>query len=106
MVKAKATELKLYLTSWQKNMVADLAGKELTRFVRKRDLSKLIIKWRPGSCLASYKLPPDGIRVGDWLLYLTEEQSKMMMDELGLRKKVTVLNVSAEELESGFIGFG
>ncbi len=106
MARAKSKEIKIYLTSWQKRMVADFASKDALGRISRRELSKLLVKWKPGGCLASYKLPPNGIRKDDWVMYLTDEQMKMVHDELGLRAKVSAVNISAEEIAAGNIVFG
>ena len=102
---ARRKKLKIYLTSWQKRMVADFAGKATLGDIRRRDVAAIEIGWRPGDCLASYKLPALGILRDDWVLYLTDDQMKMVSTELGLRQKVTAINVSARDVEAGAIAF-
>ncbi len=105
MARARKKKLKIYLTSWQKRMVADFATKATLGNIRRRDLAAVEIAWRPGDCLASYKLPALGVVKDDWMLYLTDEQVKMVSTELGLRQKVTAINISARDVEAGAIAF-
>ncbi len=98
--------MKMYLTSWQKRMVQDLTSEKALKGLNPKEIDIVAIEFKPGGCLASYKLPPDGIRIDDYVLYLTDEQMVMASKELGLRERVTGVNISPQALESGEVVFG
>ena len=101
----KTRSLKIYLTSWQKRMIADLASSKYLERIRPDKLKVIEIEFKPGGCLASYKLPPDGIRIDDWVLYLTDEQMTMVTEVFGLKEHISAVNVSAQAMKSGEIRF-
>ncbi len=93
----------LYLEPWQKNMVADFAT------LKRKNVTKLVVditKIKLGGCLRSYLIPVEGMRKGDWLLYLTDSQSMRLKEELKLRTAVPSLNVTEAAVKGGAIAFG
>lgn len=101
MTLARAKSVTLELTPWQKRMVVDFSGKEVFRKVAARDVSKLQIQFRLGDCLASYKLPAMGMRLDDWVLYLTDEQTQEVSRALGVKGDFSAVNMTQRDFESG-----
>lgn len=97
-------QLKLYLAPWQKRMLADFMPRSLLG-VPLKDISAIIFKPGAVKCPASYKIPPEGLRKGDWLLYLTDEQMSIASKYLGGRIRVSSFNISPNFLKSGEIAF-
>lgn len=97
--------LTLYLSTWQKRMMRDLMGSSSLKRIPFRKITKMRIRNPIGICLASYKLPVDGIRRGDWIIYLTDEQINMVSEELRLRTPISSVNISPETIKSGAISF-
>ncbi len=89
----------LYLESWQKRMLKDFCSKA------RQKVNSMIIKPGKIECLASYKIPPDGIHKDDWVIYLTDAQIVQLKDALNLRTAVTNLNVTPAGIKSGAIAF-
>jgi hypothetical protein len=90
----------LYLESWQRNMVGDFAS------TKKKNITKLIVdiaKFKPSGCLRSYLIPPDGMRKGDWLLYLTDAQSQRIKEQMKLRTAVPSINITEAAVKAGII---
>ena len=100
----KEKKLKIYLTSWQKRMLKDLTSTKKIGKIKVKDASAIEIIIGKGTCLASYKLPPDGrIIRDDWVLYLTDEQISMLRTELKLKEDVNEINITSDAIRKGTI---
>ncbi len=97
--------LKLYLAGWQKRMLADYMPGPSCRGIRIKDINAVILKPGAVRCPASYKIPPEGIRKGDWVMHLTDEQMNIAAKYLGGRIRVSSFNISPDFLNSGEISF-
>lgn len=90
---------KLNLASWQSRMVEDFT-----------DIDELIdvVIIKPGviKCPASYKIPLEGISRRDWVLYLTDEQMKIVQKEFDLPTPVSGINITEGLIEKGDVTFG
>lgn len=89
----------IYLTSWQKRMVADHV-KGLTAITKAVITSKI----DPGS-LVKYRVPNDLVSKNKWNFYLSDEQIAQLSEIHGIKAKFSALNVSKELLDSGAIAF-
>lgn len=98
--------LSLYLAPWQKRMVKDLMPPSALRGKSIRDITKVMIKNPRIKCPASYKIPIEGIRRGDWVMYLTDEQMVMVKEYLNLKTTISSINISPQFVKSGEIVFG
>jgi len=98
-------EVTLYLTSWQKRMVRDFMPRAYFRGGSLKDLSKMIFSKGIVKCPASYKIPPEGIRRGDWVMHLTDEQITMVKEQFGVRARITSLNIDPKSVKTGAIKF-
>lgn len=98
-------QLTLYLASWQKRMMKDFMSREQLIKIQLSKVTQMRIKNPKGQCLASYKIPPDGIRKGDWVIYLTDEQMNIVSSKLNLRVPVSSINITEKDLRSGAISF-
>jgi hypothetical protein len=94
-----AAQATVYLEEWQKRMVKDFSKLKI------RDITKMVIKYRKGDCNASYKVPATGVRIDDWLIYLTDQQALQVKEQLKLRTPVFSVNVTREGMEAGTIAF-
>lgn len=101
----KEKMLNLYLAPWQKRMMKDFMGKSSYRGKPIKDIKKVVIKPIVGKCPMSYKIPIDGIRRDDWVLYLTDEQMVIIGEFLGSRIPISSINVSSESIKAGDIVF-
>lgn len=90
----------LYLESWQQRMAKDFSG--LKRAGR---WSSLVIEFGPGGCPSSYLVPPDGMRKGDWLLYLTDAQMAHVKEQFSLRTPISSINITPDAMKSGAVVF-
>ncbi len=97
--------LKLYLAPWQKRMLADFMPRSAMGGLSPSQVNAILLKPGPTKCPMSYKIPPNGIRKGDWVLYLTDEQMSMVADQIGAKVKITSFNISPEFVKSGEIAF-
>ncbi|NTU93727.1 MAG: hypothetical protein HGB29_10215 [Chlorobiaceae bacterium] len=89
----------LYLTGWQKRMIQDHI--KLDKPISKLKLGKI-----PKKEWVMYRVPVfDAIKKGAWLLYLSDEQISHVTETLGVRTKISALNITAESIESKVIGF-
>jgi hypothetical protein len=95
----------LYLAPWQKRMVKDFVSSSVIKSKDFARINKVMIVMKKGGCLASYKLPATGMRIDDWLLYLTDEQMNIMSEALGLRTPISSVNISGADITSGVISF-
>lgn len=105
MQEMKAKKCRVYLTSWQKRMFADFTSKEVIKRIKVKDPRFIEIAIGPIKCLASYKLPPEGIRLDDWVLYLEDWQIAQVREELQVEAHVTEINISRREIEEGNLRF-
>lgn len=96
---------RIYLTGWQRRMFSDFTSKEVLEIVRVKDPRWVEIAIGRIKCLASYKLPPEGIRLDDWVLYLNDTQITQVREELGVEANVTEINISRREIAEGNIAF-
>ncbi len=95
--------LTLYLAGWQKRMLADFMPGTSYQGIRYKDVSA--IRFKPGvmKCPTSYKIPVEGLRPGEWVFYLTDEQMAQAAKYLGGRIKASSFNISPALLKSGEI---
>jgi hypothetical protein len=70
-----------------------------------KDISKVIFQIGKLKCPQSYKIPVEGIRRGDWVMYLTDEQIVIVKDSLRLRAPISSINISPEFIKSGAVKF-
>ena len=101
----RTEKVTLYLTSWQRRMVKDFMPAGFFKGGSFRDLTKLILSKGIVKCPASYKIPPEGIRRGDWVMHLTDEQITMVKEQFGVRARITSLNIDPQSVETGAIKF-
>lgn len=97
--------LKLHLAPWQKRMVADFMPRSAMGGLSYKQVNAVVLKPGPIRCPQSYKIPATGIRKGDWLLYLTDEQISMVAEQIGTKANITSFNISPEFVKSGEIAF-
>lgn len=97
--------LTLYLAPWQKRMMKDFVGKSALKGKLLKNITRIVIKPIVGRCPMSYKIPLEGIRKDEWLLYLTDEQMIIIRDYLGSRIPISSINISAKFIKSGNIAF-
>lgn len=95
-------QITIYLTEWQKRMVADHVATDHLKGLTV--VSKIrIAKKIPPAELVMYRVNPD---IGHgWNLYLTDEQIRHVSEELGIKAKISALNVSKKLLDSGTVIF-
>ena len=98
-------ELTLYLAPWQKRMMSDFMTKEQLKKIAIDKVTRMKIRNPIGQCLMSYKILATGMRKDDWLIYLTDEQMNIMKIGLGLRARISSINITKQALESGAISF-
>jgi hypothetical protein len=94
----------IYLTGWQRRMIADHVTADHVKgisLVTKIKIAGIIPKkeWR------MYRPAVDFGKSGAWNLYLTDEQISHITEELGIKTKLSALNVSKELLDSKAIVF-
>lgn len=93
------TAITLYLASWQKRMILD--------YVKDAKVSnKIIVSIDDKKKWVMYIQPPELVVKGSWNLYLTDEQINKVTEVLGLKTKISALNISPEMLKSKAISFG
>jgi hypothetical protein len=97
-------KLELYLAPWQKRMMKDFMSSASFKkpFAK---ITKLVIFNPKRPCLVSYKIPNLGMRRGDWIIYLTDEQMKIVQEKIGLRTPISSINISPDFLKNGTISF-
>lgn len=97
----------LYLAGWQKRMIRDFVNpKFFKRFrVPLARVTKIIIKPGMVYCPASYKIPIDGIRKFEWVLYLTDEQINHVRQEMKITKPISSINITEKSLMNGMVAF-
>ncbi len=99
------TRLTLYLAPWQKRMVKDFMPAGYFKGRSLRNITKIIFGKVVMNCPSSYKIPNQGIRRGDWVFYLTDEQMTIVKERFGVRIPITSLNIGPELLATGDIQF-
>ena len=87
----------LYLEPWQQRMMKDFSKLKLA--------SKVTIKPGKGGCPSSYKIPVDGMKRDDWLIYLTDQQMLQVKEALKLRTAIYSINVTADAMKNGTVKF-
>lgn len=97
---ATEAQATIFLEPWQVRML-----KDFTKLKQVEKITKLIIEAGPIYCPASYKVPPDGMRRDDWLIYLTDTQMRQVREQLKLRTAVSSININAEAMAKGSIKF-
>ncbi len=93
------TVVRLYLEDWQKRMLRDFSD------IKRIDEIKTLWFKIKGGCPASYKVPPEGMRKDDWLIYLTNSQMQQVRENLKLRTGISSINVTRDAMKRGLIGF-
>lgn len=99
-MKATKESVSLYLAGWQKRMIMDYMGVST-----KKRLNRIVIGKIPKKDWVMYRQPMDFISKKEWNLYLTDEQIRIVRERLGVRAKISALNISPKMLESGAIAF-
>ena len=94
----KAKTFTLNLVSWQSRLAKD--------FLNKRVPVK-VVKIKPGviQCPASYKIPVEGLSRRDWVLYLTDEQMKIVQEQFNLRSPISGINITEGQIKRGEVVF-
>jgi hypothetical protein len=91
-------KLNLKLSSWQSRIAKDFLG--LDRLVDSVTIDIGVIK-----CPASYKIPFRGLSRWDWILYLTDEQLKIIQEKFKLKAPISGINITQDQLEKGEVVF-
>ena len=99
-MRAKKKSVTLYLAGWQKRMIMDFTG-----ISAKKRLTRIVVARIPKKEWVMYRQPFEVMKAGQWNLYLTDEQIRIVRDKLGVRAKVSALNISPKLLKSGEIAF-
>ena len=97
--------LTLYMTTWQKRMMKDFMPRSAFGGRPYKAINKMVIKPIIGKCPMSYKISPDGIRKGDWIMYLTDEQMILVGEFFGAKTPISSINVTPKFIEAGDIAF-
>lgn len=87
------------LDPWQIRMVQDFTGMKF------RHLGVIVVKPGVITCPASYKIPPEGISKHDWVLYLNNEQIKMVRKYYKIKDRISGINITAELIKKGDVAF-
>lgn len=90
----------LYLAGWQKRMIMDYM-----EFKTKKRFSKIVVAKIPDKTWVMYRQPMEIISKYNWNLYLTDEQINIVRERLGVKAKISALNISEKLIESGRIAF-
>jgi hypothetical protein len=92
-------EFTLFLAPWQIRMINDFLPGKLKK------IEKVIIK--PGIiyCPVSYKIPDMGLSRRDWILYLTDEQIRIVKDQFNSRTAITSINITEELIKNKSVVF-
>jgi hypothetical protein len=96
----------LYLAEWQKRMVMDYM-KDVRQNITKIQISEI----SDGEIIVAYMVPdpPDPpvaiAKTGAWNLYLTDEHISQVAEVMGIKTKISALNITPEMLKSGVIAF-
>ncbi len=100
-----ANALTLYLASWQKRMLKDFMPASYFTKVPLKDISRILITRAVVKCPQSYKIPAQGIRRGDWVMHLTDEQMLILKEQFGIRTPISSINIDPGLLDSGAVQF-
>lgn len=97
--------LTIYLTGWQKRMIADhMPAAHLKSPVEKITKLSLTDYIKMKKQMVMYLLPDtEKIVKGDWVLYLTDEQILHVKEVMGIRANISGLNISKQILDSGAV---
>lgn len=95
----------LYLAGWQKRMIKDFMSVSALRVKAISRLTRVKVSILDKKQWVMYRQPVDAIKVGEWSLYLTDEQINMVTDVAGIRANFSALNISPEMVKSGAIVF-
>jgi hypothetical protein len=88
----------LNLVPWQSRLAKDFL--DLNYYVDAVVINPGVIE-----CPASYKIPPDGLSRRDWVLYLTDEQMKIVQQEFDLKEPVSGINITDKQIKKGDVAF-
>jgi hypothetical protein len=93
----------LYLTGWQKRMIKDhMSAPDL----KITSANKLIVSNIPKKEWVMYRVAiSEHAKVGQWNLYLTDEQISHVVEIMGVDAKISALTISPEMVKSGAITF-
>lgn len=92
----------LYLAGWQKRMIMDYMKLD----VPIEKLTRVTVKVLDKRHLVTYRVPIfEDVKLGAWNLYLTDEQINKLTTVLGLKTKITALNVTPEMVKSEAVVF-
>jgi hypothetical protein len=92
---------KLYLSPWQSRFVLDFLPKK----IRLRKLEYVEINPGVIQCPTSYLIPPDGLSIRDWVLYLTDEQMNIVKDKFNLKSAIHVININEKLIKDKAVVF-
>jgi hypothetical protein len=95
----------LYLAPWQKRMMKDFMSQEQLKRIQLSKVTQMRLKNPKVWCPVSYKIPPEGIRKGDWVIYLTDEQMNIVRLKMNLRVPMPSINITDKALQNGYISF-
>lgn len=88
----------LNLVPWQSRIAKDFLDLEI--YVDAVEINPGVIK-----CPASYKIPAEGLSKRDWVLYLTDEQMKIVQEVFGLKEPVSGINITEGQIKKGEVVF-
>lgn len=95
----------LYLAPWQKRMMKDFMSLEQLKKIKYSKVTQMRLVNFDIRCPMSYKISAEGIRKGDWIIYLTDEQINIFRTKMNLRLPITSINITDKNLENGTISF-
>ncbi len=97
----------LYLAGWQKRMIKDFVSPKYFRKFKVPLTRVTKMNFKPGViyCPASYKIPIDGIRKFEWVLYLTDEQINYLRVEMKIKNPITSINITEQFMNNGSVTF-
>jgi hypothetical protein len=94
----KRNAFTLNLVPWQSRLAKDFL--DLNYYVDAVVINPGVIE-----CPASYKIPPEGLSRRDWVLYLTDEQMRIVQQEFDLKEPVSGINITDRHLKKGDVVF-
>jgi hypothetical protein len=95
----------IYLTGWQKRMIADHIAADHLKAIKV--VTKLTLAGKiPKTEWVMYRPAVDLGKKASWNLYLTDEQISHVTEALGIKAKISALNISQELLDSKAIVIG
>ncbi len=103
----KTKVCKIYLTGWQKRMIWEFMSEKEKEIFRLRNEPPFMMKleYREPDCPASYKIPPEGMRIGDYVVFLSDAQIAQVQEELQLKAPISEINVSEMAIKAGNVQF-